>query len=201
MEFMEWILFYRTGLITVFRVVPTLEEPWEKSWLSRILCPTGVVSRDARCQIAKFMGPTWGPPGSSRPQMGPMLAPWTLLPGLYNCWRTPIQFSYQPCSVASEPLWELMLRLSPNLSQFVRFSERPIWESDLLVQEMDFLAIRLTVLQRDRTYMHQTGQVISESLSYLTLSWPYGWPPNPPGFRSPPLSVLHRYDQTPSVPR
>ena len=28
-------------------------------------------------QIAKFMGPTWGPPGSCRPQMGPMLAPWT----------------------------------------------------------------------------------------------------------------------------
>ena len=25
-------------------------------------------------QIAKFMGPTWGPPGSCRPQMGPMLA-------------------------------------------------------------------------------------------------------------------------------
>ena len=32
-------------------------------------------------QIAKFIGPTWGPPGSSRPQMGPMLAPWTLLSG------------------------------------------------------------------------------------------------------------------------
>ena len=30
-------------------------------------------------QIAKFVGPTWGPPGSCRPQMGPMLAPWTLL--------------------------------------------------------------------------------------------------------------------------
>ena len=30
-------------------------------------------------QIAKFMGPTWGPPGACRPQMGPMLAPWTLL--------------------------------------------------------------------------------------------------------------------------
>ena len=25
------------------------------------------------------MGPTWGPPGSCRPQMGPMLAPWTFL--------------------------------------------------------------------------------------------------------------------------
>ena len=30
-------------------------------------------------QIAKFMGPAWGPPGSCRPQMGPMLAPWILL--------------------------------------------------------------------------------------------------------------------------
>ena len=25
------------------------------------------------------MGPTWGPPGSCRPKMGPMLAPWALL--------------------------------------------------------------------------------------------------------------------------
>ena len=32
-------------------------------------------------QIARFMGPTWGPPGSCRPQMGPMLAPWTLPSG------------------------------------------------------------------------------------------------------------------------
>ena len=32
-------------------------------------------------QIAKFMGPTWGPPGSCRPHVGPMLAPWTLLSG------------------------------------------------------------------------------------------------------------------------
>ena len=26
---------------------------------------------------------TWGPPGSCRPQMGPMLAPWTLLSGVF----------------------------------------------------------------------------------------------------------------------
>ena len=32
-------------------------------------------------QIVRFMGPTWGPPGSCRPQMGPMLAPWSLLSG------------------------------------------------------------------------------------------------------------------------
>ena len=43
-------------------------------------------------QIAKFMGPTWGPPGSCRPQMGPKLAPWTLLSGSsfhqrHNCYN------------------------------------------------------------------------------------------------------------------
>ena len=32
-------------------------------------------------QIARLMGPTWGPPGSCWSQMGPMLAPWTLLSG------------------------------------------------------------------------------------------------------------------------
>ena len=33
----------------------------------------------ALSQIAKFMGPTWGPPGFCRPQVGPILDPWTLL--------------------------------------------------------------------------------------------------------------------------
>ena len=32
-------------------------------------------------QIVRFMGPTWGPPGSCRAPMGPILAPWTLLSG------------------------------------------------------------------------------------------------------------------------
>ena len=32
-------------------------------------------------QITRFTGPTWGPPGSCRPQVGPMLTPWTMLSG------------------------------------------------------------------------------------------------------------------------
>ena len=31
--------------------------------------------------IARFMGPTWGPSGADRTQVGPMLAPWILLSG------------------------------------------------------------------------------------------------------------------------
>ena len=34
--------------------------------------------------IARFMGPTWGPPGADRTQVGPMLAPWTLLSGVFS---------------------------------------------------------------------------------------------------------------------
>ena len=36
-------------------------------------------------QIAKFMGPAWGPPGSYRTYMGPMLVPWTWLSG-FSTW-------------------------------------------------------------------------------------------------------------------
>ena len=36
---------------------------------------------DWQSQISRFMGPTWSAPGSCRPQMGPMSAPWTLLSG------------------------------------------------------------------------------------------------------------------------
>ena len=57
--------------------------PTARSWWT----DSGFIRKDqipmsAFSQIAKFMGPAWGPPGSCRPQMGPMLAPWTLLLGL-----------------------------------------------------------------------------------------------------------------------
>ena len=35
-------------------------------------------------QIASFMGPTWGPPGADRTQLGPMLATWTLLSEMFH---------------------------------------------------------------------------------------------------------------------
>ena len=56
-------------------------------WLLIIiyLCHSPVSNFAASTQIARFMGPTWGPPGSCRPQMGPMLAPWTLLSRYPSC--------------------------------------------------------------------------------------------------------------------
>ena len=40
-------------------------------------------------QIARFMRPTWGPPGADRTQVGPMLAPWSLLSGQLICVSSP----------------------------------------------------------------------------------------------------------------
>ena len=40
---------------------------------------------------ARFMGPTWGPSGAVRSQVGPMLAPWTLLSGMN---RSPHLYHY-----------------------------------------------------------------------------------------------------------
>ena len=44
--------------------------------------------------IARLMGPTWGPSGADRTQVGPMLAPWTLLSGMLLC------IEYVPLSIS-----------------------------------------------------------------------------------------------------
>ena len=55
------------------------------------LYTAGYFSTKLRCQhvtpqIAKLMRPTWGPPGSCRALVGPMLASWTLLSVIAPMW-------------------------------------------------------------------------------------------------------------------
>ena len=50
-----------------------------KHWLAKL-----ILNKNKNTLIAGFMGPTWGPSGADRTQVGPMLAPWTLLSG-YAC--------------------------------------------------------------------------------------------------------------------
>ena len=47
--------------------------------------------------IARFMGPTWGPSGADRTQVGPMLAPWILLSGMPTVTRQQPQFTVCRC--------------------------------------------------------------------------------------------------------
>ena len=47
-----------------------------------LLVPIVVYLNKVRSLMARFMWPTWGPSGADRTQVGPMLAPWTLLYGV-----------------------------------------------------------------------------------------------------------------------
>ena len=60
---------------------------------------------------ARFMGPTWGPTGADRTQVCPMLAPWTLLSGLFYARRLlclMLSFVYRVLSCTCNILWLAM---------------------------------------------------------------------------------------------
>ena len=90
--------------------------------------------------IARFMGPTWGPSGADRTQVGPMLVPWTLLSGkgkmrlmpshyLNQCWHI-VDWTIRNRSVKSEISIEIHtlsskkmhLKMLQNGSHFVSIS-------------------------------------------------------------------------------
>ena len=71
---------------------------WIMDWIDfdmMILEGVNEVVSALKTQIAKFTGPTWGLPGSCRPQMGPMWAPWTLLSGKFYTVSSLLQHSQQ----------------------------------------------------------------------------------------------------------
>ena len=47
--------------------------------------PVGTLVSSKTSLIARLIGTTWGPSGADRTQVGPMLAPWTLLSGIACC--------------------------------------------------------------------------------------------------------------------
>ena len=54
-----------------------------RKWINNcFLCHWFYYAKKLLPQMAKIMGQTWGPPGSCRPQIGPMLALRTLLSGV-----------------------------------------------------------------------------------------------------------------------
>ena len=71
------------------QLVVTRWHHWIGRWIHQKSCVTSSCNDPSQLtcvcvmptQITKFMGPTRGPPGPCRPQMGPMFAPWTLLSG------------------------------------------------------------------------------------------------------------------------
>ena len=57
----------------------TLSRPLWRNRSTRLRGRTGIYGASL---ITRFMGPTWGPSGTDRAQVGPILAPWNLLSGV-----------------------------------------------------------------------------------------------------------------------
>ena len=74
---------------------------------------------------ARFMGPTWGPSGADRTQVGPMLAPWTLLSGMIPACMTWLRFQN------SAYTWHNMLLNDIDKKKLVILSKRmlPHWST------------------------------------------------------------------------
>ena len=53
-------------------------------WTRRLSYYCGIWLSSWIPQTARFMRPTWDPHGANRTQVGPMLAPWTLLSGHFS---------------------------------------------------------------------------------------------------------------------
>ena len=73
---------YALNQISPFRVMAwhwAVDNPSHGSTITQLIDPH-MHTRKATL-IARFMGPTWGPSGTDRTQVGPILAPWTLLFG------------------------------------------------------------------------------------------------------------------------
>ena len=62
----------------------------------------------------KFMGPTWGPSGADRTQVGPMLAPWTLLSGDCIAWLYAPGYLRYNADIFSDKISPLAFKLSPR---------------------------------------------------------------------------------------
>ena len=64
------------------------------------------------------MGPTWGPPESCRPQIGPILAPWTLLSQVLSIWSEEMLFygAVNQQRWIPHPMHFLMLGMNDDMS-------------------------------------------------------------------------------------
>ena len=70
---------YNVQLMLTWGPLLSGRHPFNPLYILWLCCCAGLCSL-----IARFMGPTWGPSGADRTQVGPMVAPWTLLPWLYQ---------------------------------------------------------------------------------------------------------------------
>ena len=145
----------------------TKSATWTDRWME------GPMERQT--QIAEFMGPTWGPPGSCRLQMGPMLAPWTLQSGdRLGLFNSPPSFTSETgdknitqyeVSISMNVTNTILLQLADPCLHMVSLDNNKAWSYCLC-------HFTMTVMRQPATLWHnatagQAGPVASAMLQSI----------------------------------
>ena len=121
------------------------------------------------------MGPTWGPPGSCRPQMGPMLAPWTSISG--PSIRTIVEASqHQNAGVGLIYVMCLLLRFKPRFLRPGRVSLLALGRcrsnSKSIISNTNYGLMSWTFLMLLLSgECHRTRFMITKSLLVQVMAW------------------------------
>ena len=105
--------------------------------------------------IATFMGPTWGPSGADRTQVGPMLAIWTLLSGYL--W----QHSMLPATISQS--------VYNTFTSCVLFIEIIVWLFAIYIDCLGFLVLHVSapILSTPQAISHVPNQGINLSMGIM----------------------------------
>ena len=112
----RYVYVYKAGFgnVALFQVVVLME--------ARITDSTGEADDYISALIARLMGLTWGPSGADRTQVGPMLAPWTLLSGRTDVSHEYSTLSYRYFVMNEKILFYLLCHISEKNASMYRDS-------------------------------------------------------------------------------
>ena len=102
-------------------------------------CSHIIICMRLSTQTAKFMEPTWGPSGSCRPQMGSMLASWTLLSGqCFHQWPVPLHSVVPQLYI---PIPAQTIQYSIAYSPCLRLQPALLIEADIFILDSGYMYI------------------------------------------------------------
>ena len=128
----------------------------------------GIQTRGISSLIAKFMGPTWGPSEADRTQVGPMLAPWSLLSGYIatDIWVISNTFLWQ--NTSNDSIYTKCSIKGNNITSYFNAMRihRPIsnWKIHVYIryfQCCDEISLRQIITRRK--YLHVSTKYICYS--------------------------------------
>ena len=112
---------------------------WCEAVIVFLICTT---SQNEASLIARLMGPTWDPSGADRTQVGPMLAPWTLLSGIF-CVSAEMRFDEK--SFTEAPRYNRCVTVSAVAIVIVTHQWRQAWNASHWWRHTRHTCISITV--------------------------------------------------------